>query len=53
MDDLLDELMEKYWMGDSWMPVEHWEAHYLVDLEILANGELQRRGEEDGTSRQH
>ena len=44
MDELLEELMEKYWWTSSaWTPIEQWDAKDLVDLEIMVNGELQRR----------
>lgn len=48
MDELMDALMRKYynWDMDEWHPVETWEPEDLVDLEIMANGELQRREHE-------
>jgi hypothetical protein len=43
----LDELMDKYQDEFGfWLPISEWDADDLVDLEIIANGELQRREHE-------
>ena len=36
-----DDLVSKYW--DDLTPIEEWDADDLVALEIICNGELQRR----------
>jgi hypothetical protein len=41
---LLDRLLERYWTPDrGWTPKETWASEDLVNLEIFANSELQRR----------
>lgn len=44
----MEELTAKYFDPNcEWLAVECWDVADLVDLEIMANGELQRRGADD------
>jgi hypothetical protein len=41
---LLDRLLDRYWNEErGWTPHETWATEDLVNLEVFANGELQRR----------
>ena len=45
---ILESLMVKYYDPYcQWLPLEEWDSEDLVDLEIMANGELQRREGDD------
>jgi hypothetical protein len=41
---LLDRLFQRYWTESrGWSPPETWASEDLVNLEVFANSELQRR----------
>lgn len=41
---LVEDLIDKYWEPDTgWVAVSRWAAEDLVNMEIFANSELQRR----------
>lgn len=40
LEEMFEEATDEW---GEWKPIEFWPTELLVDLEILCNGELQRR----------